>query len=139
PALADDVELPDSFKATLRGYQSEGVRWLQLLRQAEGGGILADDMGLGKTIQTLAHLCIEQAAGRLDKPALLVVPTSLITNWRAEAAEFAPTLRVLVLHGPNRHLDFAGIDQHDLITTTYPLVIRDAEVLMSRKWSQLIL
>ncbi|GAA3952771.1 DEAD/DEAH box helicase [Allohahella marinimesophila] len=139
PALADEVELPDSFKATLRGYQSEGVRWLQLLRRAEAGGILADDMGLGKTIQTLAHLCVEQAEGRLSRPALLVVPTSLITNWRAEAAKFAPTLRLLVLHGPDRHLDFSAIDQHDLIITTYPLVIRDAEVLMSRKWSQLIL
>ncbi len=60
------VDLPDTLQAELRPYQKEGVAWLQFLREHELGGILADDMGLGKTVQTIAHLLIEQAAGRLD-------------------------------------------------------------------------
>ena len=139
PSLATAPALPESFQATLRQYQTEGVGWLQLLRQAKSGGILADDMGLGKTIQTLAHLCIEKAEGRLEKPALLVVPTSLITNWRAEAAQFAPTLRLLVLHGPDRHGQFEQIEQSDLVITTYPLILRDVEKLEPIAYSQLIL
>ena len=58
------------------------MAWLQFLRAAGLGGVLADDMGLGKTVQTLAHLAIEQAEGRLDRPALIVCPTSLVPNWR---------------------------------------------------------
>ncbi len=139
PALAPAPTVPDSFLASLRDYQRDGVTWLQLLRESDSGGILADDMGLGKTVQTLAHLCIEQAAGRLKEPALLVAPTSVIGNWRAEAARFAPQLRVLVLHGTGRHVDFAAIAQHDLVVTTYPLVVRDAEHLLPLTFSVLIL
>ena len=72
-------------------YQARGVDWLQFLRGASLGGILADDMGLGKTVQTLAHLLIEQAEGRLTQPALIVCPTSLIPNWSMEAERFAPS------------------------------------------------
>ena len=73
---------------------------LQHLRREGGGGVLADDMGLGKTLQTIAHLVIEKAEGRLDKPALVVGPTSLAFNWRRELGKFAPHLRVTVLHQP---------------------------------------
>ena len=79
----------------LRPYQLEGLAWLQHLRANELAGILADDMGLGKTAQTLAHLLTEKHAGRLDRPALVVLPTSLIFNWKREAERFAPDLRVL--------------------------------------------
>ena len=82
--------VPASFLATLRPYQGQGVDWLQFLASAGLGGVLADDMGLGKTVQTLAHLMIEKAAGRLDRPSLIVCPTSLIPNWTAEARRFAP-------------------------------------------------
>ena len=94
--------VPATFRATLRPYQSQGVDWLQFLGRRGLGGVLADDMGLGKTVQTLAHLMIEKAAGRLDRPALIVCPTSLIPNWTAEAQRFAPQLSVLPLHGPAR-------------------------------------
>ncbi len=60
-------------------------------------------MGLGKTAQTIAHIAIEEDAGRLDRPALVVVPTSLVPNWTAELTRFAPHLRVAVLHGLDRH------------------------------------
>ena len=80
-----DVPVPPSFTASLRPYQQQGVNWLQHLREDGLGGLLADDMGLGKTAQTIAHIAIEEAAGRLDRPALVVVPTSLVPNWTAEA------------------------------------------------------
>ena len=134
-----EAAIPDSFKGTLRPYQARGVDWLQFLRAAELGGVLADDMGLGKTVQTLAHLLIEKAAGRLDRPALIVCPTSLVPNWCAEAERFAPDLRVLALHGPARKQHFDSIAAHDLVISTYPLLARDAAVLTAQPWHLLVL
>jgi superfamily II DNA or RNA helicase len=131
--------IPDTFHGSLRDYQARGVDWLQFLRGADLGGILADDMGLGKTVQTLAHLLIEQEAGRLTQPALIVCPTSLIPNWSMEAERFAPSLRVLALHGPARKERFREIKDHDLVLTTYPLLARDHEVLVAREWHAVIL
>ena len=131
--------IPETFHGSLREYQARGVDWLQFLRGARLGGILADDMGLGKTVQTLAHLLIEQAAGRLTQPALIVCPTSLIPNWSMEAERFAPSLRVLALHGPARKERFREIKDHDLVLSTYPLLARDHEVLVARQWHAVIL
>ncbi|MBU8543779.1 MULTISPECIES: DEAD/DEAH box helicase [Roseomonadaceae] len=133
------VTIPPGFQADLRPYQAEGVAWLQMLRGAGLGGILADDMGLGKTVQTLAHLAIEQAQGRLDRPALILCPTSLIPNWRREAARFAPDLRLLVLHGTARKAAFGEIAGHHLVLTSYPLLGRDIETLAAQDWRILIL
>ncbi|MGH8456770.1 MAG: SNF2-related protein, partial [Stenotrophobium sp.] len=83
------VPPPAGLRATLRPYQLDGLGWLQFLREYGFGGILADDMGLGKTVQTLAHILIEKEAGRLDRPALVVAPTSLVGNWQREAQQFA--------------------------------------------------
>ena len=131
--------VPASFGAVLRPYQARGVDWLQFLRAARLGGVLADDMGLGKTAQTLAHLAIERDAGRLDRPALVVCPTSLVPNWRMETARFAPALRVLVLHGLARKALFQVIPDHDLVITTYPLLLRDHAVLSAQEWHLLVL
>lgn len=131
------VASPEDLGLTLRPYQLEGLAWLQHLRQHDLGGILADDMGLGKTAQTLAHLLVEKNAGRLDRPSLVVLPTSLVFNWRREAARIAPTLSVLTLHGPQR--DFSAILNYDVVLTTYPLVWRDAEQLQQHKYHLLIL
>ncbi len=130
---------PSGFGAMLRPYQAHGLAWLQFLRAAELGGILADDMGLGKTVQALAHLAVEQEAGRLTRPALVVCPTSLVPNWRAEASRFAPTLSTLVLHGPDRADRFAAIPRHDLVITTYPLLARDHAVLTAQDWHIVVL
>ena len=83
---------------------------MQFLREYDLGGILADDMGLGKTVQTLAHILVEKEAGRLTSPALVIAPTSLMTNWQDEAARFAPGLRVLLLQGKERMELFDQID-----------------------------
>ncbi|MFP4080687.1 MAG: SNF2-related protein [Ectothiorhodospira sp.] len=134
-----EVSPPEGFQGDLRSYQLRGVSWLQFLREYGLAGILADDMGLGKTIQTLAHLALEREAGRLSRPALIVAPTSLLSNWRREAEQFTPDLRVLVLHGPDRKAHLDTLADHDLVLTTYPLLPRDREVLLEQSFSHLIL
>ncbi|MFO1028628.1 MAG: DEAD/DEAH box helicase [Acetobacteraceae bacterium] len=133
------VVVPDCFKASLRPYQADGLNWLQFLASAGLGGILADDMGLGKTVQTLAHLSVEKTAGRMDKPCLIVCPTSLIPNWTAEAQRFTPALSVLSLHGAGRKALFKEIPKHDIVLSTYPLLTRDHEVLTAQDWHAVIL
>lgn len=132
-------ELPPTFRATLRPYQAQGVAWLDLLRESGLGGVLADDMGLGKTVQILAMIALEKARGHLANPVLVVAPTSLMTNWSAEAQKFAPDLKVLVLHGADRKHKFAAIAEHDLVLTTYPLIARDREILLAREWHMAVL
>lgn len=112
---------------------------MQFLRQQQLSGILADDMGLGKTAQALAHLLLEKESGRLDRPALIVLPTSLIFNWKNEAARFAPSLTILSLHGTERKSRFVEIPQHDVVMTTYPLLWRDAIELTQYRYHLLIL
>lgn len=133
------VAPPAGLQAALRPYQLGGLAWLQFLREYGFGGILADDMGLGKTIQTLAHILLEKEAGRLDAPALVVAPTSLMPNWRAEAARFAPGLRVLLLHGKERSAQFDAIPGADLVLTTYALLGRDEDALRRHRYHLLIL
>jgi superfamily II DNA or RNA helicase len=133
------VEQPRGLGLTLRPYQLQGLAWLQYLREHHLAGILADDMGLGKTAQVLAHLLIEKQAGRMDQPALVVLPTSLIANWQAEAARITPALSVLTLQGAARSRDFPRIAAHDVVFTTYPLLWRDIAALQAQPWHLLIL
>ncbi|MEN9893245.1 MAG: hypothetical protein RLY78_3540 [Pseudomonadota bacterium] len=143
PDGADTPPQPAGLGVTLRPYQRQGLAWLQGLRALGLAGILADDMGLGKTAQTLAHLRIEQLAGRLDLPALVVVPASLLAHWAAEAARIAPTLRVLVLDGgggaAGRATQLRAIGQHELVITSYPRLWRDVLALQGQRWHLLVL
>jgi superfamily II DNA or RNA helicase len=134
-----EVAVPAGLHAELRDYQRHGLNWLQFLREYELGGLLADDMGLGKTLQALAHLLVEKASGRMDRPSLVVAPTSLMVNWRLEAERFAPDLRVLVLQGTERKEHFEGLAAHDVVLTTYPLLPRDQAILMAQDYHLLIL
>ncbi len=133
------VGVPATFKAVLRPYQQHGVSWLQHLRSHGLGGFLADDMGLGKTAQTIAHIVIEQSEGRLDRPALIVVPTSLVTNWRAELTKFAPHLTVAVLHGLERHAIRGELDGVHVVITTYTVLARDVEEMKALQWHIVVL
>ena len=133
------VAPPKTLRATLRDYQQEGLSWMQFLREYELAGILADDMGLGKTLQTLSHILLEKEAGRLTRPALVVAPTSLMSNWEEETGRFAPELRVLVLQGKDRLKRFERIDQYDLVLTTYALLPRDEKELQEHEYHLLIL
>lgn len=130
---------PPGLHAQLRPYQLDGLSWMQALRELEVGGILADDMGLGKTLQTLAHVLTEKHLGRLDRPAMVVMPTSLIPNWQDEAARFTPGLKVLALHGPGRKKHFAHLGEYDLLLTTYALLPKDLADLQAIPLHLLIL
>jgi superfamily II DNA or RNA helicase len=133
------VVVPASFTAVLRPYQQQGVDWLQHLLANGMGGFLADDMGLGKTAQTIAHIVIEHAEGRLDRPVLIVVPTSLVSNWTAELTKFAPGLRVAVLHGLDRHARRAELDGVHVVITTYTVLARDVEAMKKLAWHLVVL
>lgn len=130
----DAVAPPPNLQTELRPYQLQGLGWLQFLRQYDLAGVLADDMGLGKTVQTLAHLLIEQQQGRLDRPALVVAPTSLLPNWRSEAARLAPSLKVVLLQGIKRELQWPAASAADLVLISYPLLSRDQAWLKSQQF-----
>ncbi len=135
---AQSFEAPAGLTASLRDYQSFGAAWMGSLIRAGFGAVLADDMGLGKTIQTLALLQARREVGA-DGPALLIVPTSLLHGWQAQAAQFTPDLRLLVLHGSDRRALRDRVEDADLVITTYPLLARDRDWLASRDWPLVIL
>jgi non-specific serine/threonine protein kinase len=114
------------FKATLRPYQETGLRWLAEMHKLGFGALLADDMGLGKTVQVLALLEHLRVAGKGDARTLLVLPASLIGNWRKEAERFAPKLRCRVLHGADAAF---SLDEADLFITTYGMVRGNAQIV----------
>jgi len=127
---------PKALNATLRPYQAAGLEWLWFCAQAGLGACLADDMGLGKTIQLLALLLRRKEKGLKGPPCLLIVPASLIGNWKREAARFAPSLRLHVAH---RSEETEGDPaQADLVITTYGMITRLAS-LTEQPWSWIIL
>jgi SNF2-related domain/SNF2 Helicase protein/Helicase conserved C-terminal domain len=119
-----------ALKAILRPYQEVGVRWLGFLSKLGLGACLADDMGLGKTIQILALLLTFDRREANAAPTLLVAPASLLANWAAEAARFAPSLRLLVAHpsfaSPDRLKTMTpqGLNAIDLVVTSYATLPR---------------
>ncbi|MDF7798126.1 DEAD/DEAH box helicase [Pontiellaceae bacterium B1224] len=115
---------PETLNAKLRPYQEEGLNWLWLCANTGLGACLADDMGLGKTIQVLAALLRKKAEAPDSKPALLVVPTSLLGNWKREAEKFAPSLKLFIAHRQYGQ-DAARPDlSADLVFTTYGMLTR---------------
>jgi len=133
------VPTPQGLTAELRDYQRDGLNWLMFLNEYGFSGVLADDMGLGKTVQTLAYLLYKKQQELLTLPAMVICPTSLVSNWLNEATKFTPDLKVLVLHGVNRHQFFKDINDYDLVITTYPLIARDAKEFVELSFSDLIL
>lgn len=136
----------DDLKATLRKYQETGVQWLRFLSSLGLGACLADDMGLGKTIQVLALLSALKGQ-RTAKPSLLVLPASLLANWKAEMARFTPTLRALFVHPaemPKDELDRMVADpartlrNADLVVTTYGMLLRQPWLLKTQ-WQLAVL
>jgi superfamily II DNA or RNA helicase len=128
-----------TLRAELRPYQSDGVGFLQSLRELGFGGVLADDMGLGKTLQAIAHLVLEKEAKRAAGPSLVVAPTSLVGNWARELERFAPFLRRVIVHGNRRHRAWENVAQADVVVTTYPVLIRDLERFAARSYHVLVL
>ena len=160
PWLAErlgEMRAPDALKgalpgpelhATLRGYQETGVRWLHFLSQLGFGACLADDMGLGKTIQVISLLLVQRKQpGRRRSPALLVVPASLLANWKSEIERFAPSLRIRVAHpsartdgGVGRCLYGAGplVAGLDAVLTSYGMLVRQ-EWFTTVSWRTVVL
>ncbi len=128
--------LPAALDAALRPYQRLGVAWLWHLWRHELGGILADEMGLGKTAQALALLTALHPAAK--RASLVVVPASLLENWRREAARFAPSLRVFVHHAEQRLASTADFAAYDLVVTSYGTLARDQALFAAGEYAVVI-
>jgi len=124
-----EIQAPHNLTVTLRDYQLTGFAWLQFLSQYNLGGILADDMGLGKTLQVLTHILHEKNTNKLKSPCLIVVPTTLLSNWQAEIKKFTPSLSSLVLSGTSRHKIYPNIKNVDIVIISYGVMIRDVKIL----------
>jgi len=136
----EDTEAPQGFKGELRTYQREGLGWLRFLRTFSFGGCLADDMGLGKTIQFLALLQDRKRREKEDMlPSLVVVPKSLIFNWKEECARFTPELSVIEYTGLNRAELRPQFPETDLILTTYGTLRRDVLELKDVQFDYVVL
>ena len=130
-------EMPAGLALSLRGYQRNGLAWLQWLTRAGVGGVLADQMGLGKTVQTLAWLqglLAQQGAG----PALVLCPASVVQQWAQEAARFIPATPVLIWHGADRHASAQQIEGPTLVVSTYGVLRQDAQQLAGIHFEALV-
>lgn len=136
---------PSGFRGSLRPYQREGLGWLHFLQQFGFGGCLADDMGLGKTIQVLSLLeerrVLRNSNGSADTlpPSLVVMPRSLVFNWRQEAERFTPELRILEHTGSERIRSHEHFDDYDAVFTTYGTLRRDAPFFKEKVFDYIIL
>ena len=134
------AEQPAGFVGQLRDYQREGLGWMHFLRRFSFGGCLADDMGVGKTAQVLALLDGRRELRATEnpvRPSLVVVPKSLVFNWKAEAARFTPQLRVLDYTGLGRSGD--SFDNCDIVLTTYGTMRRDILALKEVEFDYIVL
>lgn len=132
------TQIPPKLKATLRDYQKEGLNWLNFLDEFGFGGCLADDMGLGKTLQVIAYILTQHQKGR-KTPNLIVMPTSLIFNWKNELKKFAPHLKVHELTGAKRNTVEVEFNKYDVILTTYGTLLSDIEVLRNFRFNLVVL
>jgi SNF2 family DNA or RNA helicase len=137
----EELPTPEGFHGTLRPYQMRGYSWLSFLRRWGLGACLADDMGLGKTIQTLGLIQRDwESNGK--RPVLLICPTSVVGNWRKEAARFTPDLPVMVHHGVARTKSAAfkaESQQQAIVVSSYALLHRDFDILKQVSWAGVIL
>lgn len=136
-SLVDDIndsqeieyKIPEEVEDTLRDYQKSGFKWLKTMARYGFGGILADDMGLGKTLQVIAFLLSEKKE-KGPSPSVIIVPTSLVFNWEEEIYKFAPSLKLLLIHGnkAERTELISSIEEYDVVVTSYPLIRNDIDL-----------
>ncbi|MDZ4288459.1 MAG: DEAD/DEAH box helicase [Prosthecobacter sp.] len=141
----ETVRPPENLCATLRPYQLKGLAWLHFMTRLGLGACLADDMGLGKTVQIIALLLLQKPQAKA--PALLVVPASLVGNWRAEVARFAPDLRLFIAHpSVTSREEMAAVIEgpaqvlmgYDAMITTYQFLQR-TESWQAHPWRMVVL
>ncbi|RIJ78368.1 helicase [Nakamurella silvestris] len=130
---------PAGLKAQLRPYQQTGFDWLSFLYDRGIGGVLADDMGLGKTVQTLAMICRARSENPDAPPFLVVAPTSVVGNWKSEAAKFAPGLKVVTVTQNKGTVLTDAILGADVVITSYALFRLGFDGYQLLPWSGLIL
>ena len=130
-------ELPDTIQAKLRKYQLTGYQWFKSLSAYHLGGILADDMGLGKTLQTIAYLASEPS----ENPHLVVVPSSVVYNWKSEIEKFSPSMSVAVLTGNpvERHEKIVDSQEIDVWITSYATLRQDIALYREYTFQTLVL
>ncbi len=130
------VKLPDNLQAELRPYQLRGYEWMMKNTKLGFGSLIADDMGLGKTLQVITLLLKFKQEGAFQKnKALVVVPTTLLTNWQKEINRFAPDLTFQIYHGTKRKLALKDAENPiDLVITTYGTVRSDADIFKKHSW-----
>lgn len=127
------IELTEAQKKILRPYQIDGVNFLERLKSNGFGALLADDMGLGKTLQAITFL----ARTRRKNCAFVVVPKSLLENWRNEVEKFAPALKVLLYHGADRK-EKQDFENYDIVLSTYATTMLDIDFLSKKKFSAVV-
>lgn len=129
-----EVTPPETLNGELRPYQQTGLKWLWTNISKGFGVCMADDMGLGKTIQVISLILKLKEENKLDKPVLVICPTTLMGNWMKELQMFAPSIDAVIYHGAERQLDL----KHDVILTTYAIMRIDVEELKKNAWGMII-
>lgn len=138
PDQITPVKIPASLNAELRAYQYDGVNWLNFLDDFNFGACLADDMGLGKTIQIIAFI-LTQREKSAHNTNLVVVPASLIFNWQAEVAKFAPSIKIRTIYGADRLKDMHDFDQYEIVLTSYGTLLADIRFLKAYRFNYVFL
>ncbi|MGN8059353.1 SNF2-related protein [Pedobacter sp. 22163] len=133
-----EVEVPKGLTATLRHYQKDGLNWLNFLDDFNFGSCLADDMGLGKTIQVLAFI-LSQREKVKHNTNLVVVPASLIFNWKAEVEKFAPSIKVKTIYAGERTKTTDTFDDYEIILTSYGTLLSDIRFLKDYRFNYIFL
>jgi len=132
----EEISIPEGLNGVLRPYQERGFKWLYSNSMRGFGSCMADDMGLGKTIQVISLILKLKEENKLNKPALVVCPTTLLGNWYKECARFAPSLNVFIYHGTERSLELNGVD---IALTTYGLLRNDLDKFQNTEWDFVII
>ena len=128
--------VPRNLQADLRDYQKEGFRWLCRLAHWGAGACLADDMGLGKTIQTIALLLSKAKEGA----SLVIMPTSVLLNWKNELTRFAPSLNPIIMRDSNDRAETVNnAGAQDVVLATYGLLPTEEDILTAKKWNVIVL
>jgi SNF2 family DNA or RNA helicase len=133
-----EVEVPKGLTATLRHYQKDGLNWLNFLDDFNFGSCLADDMGLGKTIQVLAFI-LSQREKVKHNTNLVVVPASLIFNWKAEVENFAPSIKIKTIYAGERTKTTDTFDDYEIILTSYGTLLSDIRFLKDYRFNYIFL
>lgn len=137
PPTQNEEPVPITLNATLYPYQSVGFKWLNYMSKQTNGCVLGDEMGLGKTIQVITFLLARHEAG--FGTSLVIVPVSLMENWRRELAKFAPSLDVLIHHGAKRAGSWKTLDAYDVVVMSYGSAISDLGMLAMGDWDVVVL